>query len=892
MKEEQRDIQQELLKFIGGASKYRSNPLELTKTALYLLKSLPSARDAVLEFFNKMFDWSLERHIAQSRGGANNEDFNDLILTEIQNALCSFVSSNPEPWAPIISSWCLALLGQLSSKYQGRIGQVNSLHESLQLWMSCKATRTLVDINTQCLTCLMHFNTEICINSLLDTSVEHSPHFDWVVAHVGSCFPHTVITRVLSCGLKDYCLNEQGSKAPKLNSVVGILGHLASSHFIDIKKTLLTLFLWSLEPNIPGEDRSTALQKTITVPFLLQLASMSPILHKALCSDVLPALTLDIIRRLSSLTPDWSPYMNGKQGLLSLCVHLVVQCEEGAHHIVQLVLDTAKDQRGLHDTAKTFIELLLKDMEQTMRSNSEPIRFLQSLENNILYLLQHVPSDNEFVHSVLLRLLLLIGRHNSAAHVIILEHVLLFSTLQDLMVLVSDRRATTPLSNAISLATRRLHTKSLESVEMDPARFWNNLYELLRWELSGKEVGKPVVRAISSNLTLLTEELESCTHAHNGEKICRILTKTLGQMTTHVQLDQYLKIARAIICFFFTLLYQEKDVKTQVVVCCALRQLLSTVCASSGPARTLALRELISSALLTPHAKLFGAKEKDIGQNPDEPSLLEENMKQVVGVMSHSSVFHAGVIGCGPRINSSSSSLTPSLISHHEDLLLSLLGEICRGEAMGLALYLVEIISPDVMYNGLPWLEEDFCKVTIERDLHIKQFLDRTPVCWTLLSFIARARPALCTCSVLLRAVTASLLCQWNIARQRRQAPGSEPPLVQCTVRLLEIMSLGQLLPPPLSALYLLIPHVTPQHVVMLLRDCVWSYMRDHVPSPALFTTNISTDTSNPISWRDPAQSRPPPQYTDTMRFILRRNMAQFGPLYRLLFSHQSVDAM
>jgi hypothetical protein len=65
MKEEQRDIQQELLKFISGASKYRSNPLELTKTALFLLKSLPSARDAVLEFFNKMFDWSLERHIAQ-----------------------------------------------------------------------------------------------------------------------------------------------------------------------------------------------------------------------------------------------------------------------------------------------------------------------------------------------------------------------------------------------------------------------------------------------------------------------------------------------------------------------------------------------------------------------------------------------------------------------------------------------------------------------------------------------------------------------------------------------------------------------------------------------------------------------------------------------------------
>uniref|UniRef100_A0A8D8Q3X9 Integrator complex subunit 5 n=1 Tax=Cacopsylla melanoneura TaxID=428564 RepID=A0A8D8Q3X9_9HEMI len=891
MKEDQRDIQFELKKFIAGASQNlkSSSPLELTKTALYLLKYLPSARDAVLEYFNILFDQSLERHVAQIRSGGTSEDYNDPILSEIQNVLGSFVSSNPEPWAPIISSWCLELLGQLSSKYQGRIGQANSLHGCLQLWMSCKASRTLVDINTQCLSCLIHFNTETCINSLLDTSVEHSPHFDWVVAHVGSCFPHTVITRVLSCGLKDYCLNEQGPKAPKLSSVVGILGHLAGSHFIDIKKALLSLFQWSLEPNVPGEDRNLTLQKTITVPFLLQLASMSPILHKALCSDVLPALTLDIIHRLSSLTPDWSPYLNGKQGLLSLCVHLVVHCEEGAHHIVQLVLDTVHHrEKGLHEIASTFIEMLLKEMEQHMRSNSEPIRFLQSLENNILSLLQHVPSDNQFVHSVVMRLLLLLGRHNTAAHVVILEHCLLLSDVQDLVLLVSSA----PLSNAIGLATRRLHTKSVESVEIDPARFWNNLYQLLRWELSDQQVGSRVVTAISKNLTLLTEELESCTHAQNGEKICLLIDNTLSSIMTHAQLDQYLKIARSVICFFFTLLYNEPDAKVQVQVSCSLRQLLSTVCSKSAPARTLALRELIAAALLTPHAKLFGAKEKLQGLTPDEPSLLEDNMKQVVGVMSHSSVFHAGVIGRGPRIIPSSSSLTPPQVTHHEDLILSLLGEICRGEAMGLALYLVEIISPDVMYNGLPWLEEDFCKVTIERDLHIKQFLDRTPLVWSLLVFIARIRPALCTCSVLLRAVTASLLCQWNIARQRRQAPGSDPTLVQCTVRLLEIMSLGQLLPPPLSALYLLVPHIAPQHVVMLLRDCVWSYMRDHVPSPALFTSNVTQDSNVNISWRDPAQSRPPSQYTDTMRFILRRNMAKFGPLYRLLFSHQSEDGM
>ena len=32
-----------------------------------------------------------------------------------------------------------------------------------------------------------------------------------------------------------------------------------------------------------------------------------------------------------------------------------------------------------------------------------------------------------------------------------------------------------------------------------------------------------------------------------------------------------------------------------------------------------------------------------------------------------------------------------------------------------LALLMIELVSPDVMYNGIPWPEEEFMKVTIER---------------------------------------------------------------------------------------------------------------------------------------------------------------------------------
>lgn len=138
----------------------------------------------------------------------------------------------------------------MSSDYakRGNLPVNAGINDFLQQWMSCRATRTLIDITAQCLQCLMHSDTESCIKALLDTSVLHSPHFDWVVAHVGSCFPNTVITRVLSCGLKDFCAMgyEHNIKNPKLNSVVGILGHLAGSHFQDIRTALLDLFKVSL----------------------------------------------------------------------------------------------------------------------------------------------------------------------------------------------------------------------------------------------------------------------------------------------------------------------------------------------------------------------------------------------------------------------------------------------------------------------------------------------------------------------------------------------------------------------------------------------------------------------------------------------------------------------
>jgi integrator complex subunit 5 len=59
------------------------------------------------------------------------------------------------------------------------------------------------------------------------------------------------------------------------------------------------------------------------------------------------------------------------------------------------------------------------------------------------------------------------------------------------------------------------------------------------------------------------------------------------------------------------------------------------------------------------------------------------------------------------------------------------------------------------MYNGLPWPDEEFSRVTVERDLKICNTMRNHPILWKLLWGLAESRPALCYCSVILRATLA-----------------------------------------------------------------------------------------------------------------------------------------
>lgn len=191
------------------------------------------------------------------------------------------------------------------------------------------------------------------------------------------------------------------------------------------------------------------------------------------------------------------------------------------------------------------------------------------------------------------------------------------------------------------------------------------------------------------------------------------------------------------------------------------------------------------------------------------------------------------------------------------------------------------------MYNGLSWPDEDFSKVTMERDLQIRRSFKNSPILWHVLAYIASYKPAVYSASVLLRAICASLLHQWRAKSGKlddyiidcvffyfttlfiwrntcksllfdklstkifvflvflHQQDEKQSELGMITVKFLQIMAMGQLLPPPLDYLHVIIRHFEPHEVALIMKECVWNYVKENMPSPStLISDNKSMTTS------------------------------------------------
>ncbi|XP_063281313.1 LOW QUALITY PROTEIN: integrator complex subunit 5 [Prinia subflava] len=914
------ELSQEVKAFLSGLDPAQGTPLSgpaHARCALRLLRCLPPARHAALQHLRGLFDEQVCAHLLQreAAGGASAAPKacpGAEVLQEARRALAELVAANPGAWAPGVAAWASELMGQLSSKYAGRPGvpPAASLNELLQLWMACPATRALLDIYSQCLAAMAGSCPDACVDALLDTSVQHSPHFDWVVAHVGSSFPGTIISRVLSCGLKDFCAHGGGAEAapgtagdkrvPKIASVVGILGHLASRHAGSIKQELLRMFHESL--GSPREHHKA------TVPFLLQLALMSPALLAAVSPELVDSLQPPVLNQLHqhfSAVP-----RDELEGVVGVVVHLLCHTSAGALRTLRFLLATAAPASvitapgpalhdGVREACERLLQLLLLHLQKLVHSRAapslaegpaRPVPFLEALRPHVRELCQDALRLERrrglWQHQLLALLAVHSAPHGAAEALLAL---LALARTPEELALAPQLRAglravlPDPLPAAVAAAVAQIHAGRLPEPQL--AQLLRNLALLLQQpegEGGGGEaaaLGAALARHLPDLAQLLLHPRPEV-----AEAACRLLAACpLPRAPPPAHL---LPAVRAAVRRFFAGLRAG-----DAAALAPGARLLARLSAVSPAAAKAVLAQLVEGALGGRNAELFGGTAEPPPQeasgasaSPSSASLLDTNRRFTAGPNAAGgvwSVFHAGVIGRGPKPAAGAGARGAEELSRNTQTFLSLVLRCCRrgpGAAVGaeaakaVAAALVEAVCPEAAGAELAWPPEELARATVERDLRILRRFRQHPLLFPLLRLVAAGRPALCYCSVLLRGLLASLVAHWDACRAGSTL--ASPWHLRASCALVALLAEGSLLPPVLGNMHELFPELAPFEVHLLLLS-VWGYLRENSPLPQRFTFQPELGTFRRDFGRDGDLGK----HLAVLHSVLHRNIHRLGLL-------------
>ncbi|KAL4704073.1 hypothetical protein ACJJTC_004419 [Scirpophaga incertulas] len=901
----------DLNSFIYGVSRRNSqNSPELTKIGISLLKKFPAARDAVMEFFAMVFHDAVNVSISQAEFDT---DISNNGSMESVSMIGPELSSLGQSWAPFIAPWCINLIMDIATK------KSNIPNATLQ---ATEPVRVLLDMTTHNLTLLNSDERAKCIDMMLGSWA-----CSWAVGWVGRAEPAIVAPRALA-------LPAESARA--------VLAHLAHHPpaLLHVRAALRDLF------NEAIKEDSTPEKKRDVIPYLLNLASKSDIVLKALIQDIELTLTDEVMDRVCALcssqrlSPGWDAV--GAAALVALLVRCDVHC---------LLLLLKYAQRITF--CRQLLEYLLQKLEFESLFPEKTIPLLSSAGEECDIVRERLLYGNQLEQYSLARVLILVCSNIPTEFVRTISYLLQYSrndtTLAILVRIISGTISMhipndTPdvsmdtewyqnlINTGVEYALRGATMADTEikrcfieeNVPEDQKTYLHyfclNVIKLLRWENSNRVSHlrtRPIGKALEANLFRVGDALKEyssllrvrpeCTMASLNEMpTCHALTEVLdrvdmsGTKARPPSVEVILKVVQATVKYFFRCLH-EKDVMSKMRGVQTACRLLRRLCACKL-ARAVALRELLEAAMFR-EERAFGSRQvlaTAVGDHRRHPHHLLIHLNQKHGpitqlTQSHTSVFHAGIIGKGVRKQFSANDNVdiPPILTTNNELLMGALMSCMDGNsgvvegATSVSLLLVELVSPDVMYNGLPWPDEDFTKqVSIERELYMRGALESCAVARAALRRAAAARPSLCLASALLRATAATLLHRLRALLDRHTQSAEMARERAALTELVAAMALGQLLPHPLSHMLELVPDLTAAEIVQVLRDCLWNYTRDHVPSPALFTCD-----STGLHWRDPSTCKPPATYTDTLRLIIQKRISKLGHLYPIMFLNLEKDS-
>ncbi|CAH1787671.1 unnamed protein product [Owenia fusiformis] len=648
-------------------------------------------------------------------------------------------------------------------------------------------------------------------------------------------------------------------------SVVGILGHLAQQHGHNIKTALLQLFKDSIESDPDS-------MQIMTVPYLLHLASMSPLLLRVISTEFLTALTPHNLNMLCQQSTYW--HSKNKQdinSLLNLLVHLLMKCEDQTFEIIMFLLNSSQQAHislfllgdgcqvnPLVQRACTIIlSKVLLDLERQILSkhdNEKEIVLLSSLKPHVERLcLKLVESTDTRCKRWLIQILACVGWYNGLACV---NHILAFlllniSTESQLGVFIQLQREIEIRLPAVLLnimSTLSLLTGKGTTSSADVYKLLRNLTTIVKWENESKtpltrcQFKECIIKNMATFASFFSDgDLETgiqCLHLLN-----------MIDLPGNLETVTLVTLARSCVATLFSICstagdtdegYKNKQRNTDTL--CAYVTKLS----ESTTAYRYIQRTLLTQLLTKENVPLFGHKQDQASFSSSSKStptsLFEELQKtQRESTVAH---HHGGIIGQGKRVHTQDDSFTQDDQATNRLCALRVLWATCcrrtDNESAGgasqvigehlhhLSNLMVELVTPDACYNEIPWPDEDLMKVTLERDLYIKKQFDTKPILWDIMELISFDHLAIAKSSPLLRGLVAVQVNYWVSCRDKNttDSPQSEQYLRESN-RLLEFMAKGNLLPQPLCFIAEFFRHVSPFKVFLLLTN-VWAFIKEN----------------------------------------------------------------
>ncbi|QQP49405.1 Oocyte maintenance defects, partial [Caligus rogercresseyi] len=280
-------------------------------SASYLLENLPSSRGAVLEYYGGLLLGEEDPGPIKDRSGS--------------------------------LSMGLSLLGEFSSRFRPPPAiKQGDMDEVMRFMMDIQGVRMLMELLSLCFRKIAADKEDFYPASvLLSTRTRHSPHFDWVVAYLGASFPEAITAKVLYAGLQVF--HTRMTQEERL-----CRGHSRPSHR-DARGASCQGLLTNVKMTAKGGNSI----EIATLPYILQLASISPCISKALTSLSTTLLrTPEVIEKIVKLVPKWNKsYFHSSGSLLDLIVHLII------FRMILEILEISSATNG----CKILCETLLSD---------------------------------------------------------------------------------------------------------------------------------------------------------------------------------------------------------------------------------------------------------------------------------------------------------------------------------------------------------------------------------------------------------------------------------------------------------------------------------------------------------------------------------------------------